>query len=47
MTTSTCGMSNPLAATSVASRILGAEGLATDVEKALRVFVRVDGVRFP
>ena len=47
MTTSTWGRSKPRAATSVASRTEGEEGSAIDDEKAFKVLVLAEGVRFP
>lgn len=47
MTTSTCGKSRPLAATSVAKSIEGEIGVDIDEAKASRVRVRAVGDRFP
>lgn len=47
MTTSTCGRSSPRAATSVARRMDGEEGVQMDVAKAVRARVRAEGVRWP
>lgn len=47
MTTSTCGKSSPRAATSVARRMEGDEGVEMADAKALSVRVRALGGKFP
>lgn len=47
MTTSTLGRSSPRAATSVARRMAGDEGVESADEKAARVRVRAAGGRWP
>jgi hypothetical protein len=47
MTTSTFGMSSPLAATSVVRRTEGEDGTGTADEKASRVRVLAAGEMFP